>query len=60
MNNLILEDLHATREQLLAESGGILAGLVKRLQKGTIGTGPEDLGAKTDKGLHRSLRSSTN
>lgn len=28
----ILEELHAVREQLLAESGGTLAGLVARLQ----------------------------
>lgn len=33
MNDPILEDLHATRELLLAESGGTLAGLVARLQK---------------------------
>ena len=33
MKDPILEDLHATREQLLAESGGTLAGLVKRLQQ---------------------------
>ncbi len=33
MNDPILEDLHATRERLLAESGGTLAGLVARLQK---------------------------
>ena len=28
----ILDELHAIREQLLAESGGTLAGLVARLQ----------------------------
>jgi hypothetical protein len=28
----ILDELHAVREQLLAESGGTLAGLVARLQ----------------------------
>ena len=33
MTNPILDDLHATRERLLAESGGTLAGLVSRLQK---------------------------
>ena len=33
MNDPILEDLHATRERLLAESGGTLASLVTRLQK---------------------------
>ena len=33
MNDPILDDLHATRERLLAESGGTLAGLVSRLQK---------------------------
>ena len=32
-NDPILEDLRATREQLLVESGGTLAGLVSRLQK---------------------------
>ena len=30
--NPILDELHATREQLLAESGGTLDGLVDRLQ----------------------------
>ena len=29
----ILDELHAIREQLLAESGGTLEGLVTRLQK---------------------------
>jgi hypothetical protein len=29
----ILDELHAIREQLLAESGGTLEGLVARLQK---------------------------
>ncbi|MDZ4850121.1 MAG: hypothetical protein SGI77_12620 [Pirellulaceae bacterium] len=29
----ILDELHSIREQLLAESGGTLAGLVSRLQK---------------------------
>jgi len=29
----ILDELHSIREQLLAESGGTLAGLVARLQK---------------------------
>ncbi len=33
MNDPILDDLHATRERLLAESGGTLAGLVSRLQR---------------------------
>ena len=33
MTDPILEDLHATRERLLAESGGTLAGLVSRLLK---------------------------
>lgn len=33
MKDPILDDLHATRERLLAESGGTLAGLVSRLQK---------------------------
>lgn len=33
MNDPILEDLHATRERMLAESGGTLDGLVSRLQK---------------------------
>ncbi len=30
--NPILDELHATRERLLAESGGTLSGLVARLQ----------------------------
>jgi hypothetical protein len=30
-NNPILDELHATRQKLLAESGGTLAGLVERL-----------------------------
>jgi len=29
----MLDELHTIREQLLAESGGTLAGLVERLQK---------------------------
>ncbi len=33
MNDPILEELHVTRERLLVESGGTLAGLVSRLQK---------------------------
>lgn len=33
MNDPILDDLHATRERLIAESGGTLAGLVARLEK---------------------------
>jgi len=33
MNDPILEELHATRERLLAESGGTLEGLVSRLQR---------------------------
>lgn len=32
-NNPILDELHAVREKLLAESGGTLAGLVNRLQR---------------------------
>jgi len=39
MNDPILDDLHATRERLLAESGGTLAGLVSRLQKEQIESG---------------------
>lgn len=31
-NNPILNDLHATRERLLAESGGTISGLLKRLR----------------------------
>ena len=31
-NNPILDELHAVRERLLAESGGTLSGLVARLQ----------------------------
>ena len=30
--NPILDELHATRERLLAESGGTVSGLVERLQ----------------------------
>jgi hypothetical protein len=30
--NPILDELHATRERLLAESGGTLSGLIARLQ----------------------------
>ncbi len=30
--NPILDELHATRERLLAESGGTISGLVARLQ----------------------------
>ena len=33
MNDPILDELHATRERLLAESGGTLATLVARLQR---------------------------
>ena len=33
MGDTILDELHAIRERLLAESGGTLAGLVARLQK---------------------------
>ncbi len=33
MNDPILTELHETRERLLAESGGTLAGLVARLQR---------------------------
>lgn len=33
MSDPILDDLHATRERLLAEAGGTLAGLVARLKK---------------------------
>ena len=33
MNDPILQDLHATRERLLAASGGTLAGLAMRLRK---------------------------
>ena len=36
MNDPILEDLHATRERMLAESGGTLDGLVSRLQKNNL------------------------
>lgn len=32
MKNPILDELHAVRERLLAESGGTLSGLVARLQ----------------------------
>ena len=31
-SNPLLDELHATRQKLLAESGGTLAGLVARLQ----------------------------
>ena len=31
-NNTILDELYATRERLLAESGGTVSGLVARLQ----------------------------
>lgn len=33
MNDPILDDLHATRERLLADAGGTLADLVLRLQR---------------------------
>ena len=33
MKDPILEELHATRAKLLAESGGTLSGLVARLQR---------------------------
>ena len=33
MNDPILDELHATRERLLAESGGTLATLVAHLQR---------------------------
>lgn len=33
MTDHILDELHATRERLLAESGGTLADLVARLQR---------------------------
>ena len=33
MSDPILDELHATRERLLAEAGGTLAGLVARLQR---------------------------
>jgi len=35
----ILDELHEIREQLLAESGGTLEGLVARLQKEQQGSG---------------------
>ena len=35
----ILDELHAIREQLLAESGGTLAGLVARLQAEQVSSG---------------------
>ncbi len=31
-NNSILDELHAVREQMLADAGGTLAGLVAKLQ----------------------------
>jgi hypothetical protein len=31
-NNPILDDLHATRKRLLAESGGTVSGLLERLR----------------------------
>lgn len=39
MSDPILDDLHATRERLLAESGGTLKGLVARLEKEQAASG---------------------
>jgi hypothetical protein len=41
MKNPVLEEIYEVREQLLAESGGTLAGLVKRLQKDQESSGRE-------------------
>jgi len=40
-NQPILDELHAVREQLLAEAGGTLAGLVARIQADQKASGRE-------------------
>jgi hypothetical protein len=60
MNDSILEDLHATRERLLAESGGTLAGLVARLQKEQSKSGRQLWEPRMAPGTGQRSRSSLN
>ena len=46
-NNPILDDLHKTRERLLAEAGGTLEGLVAQLQRDEQQSGRQFVRPKT-------------
>ncbi len=51
-NNPILDELRATRERLLAESGGTLTGLAERLRaEEAVSDRPKYNAQKTNKGL---------
>ena len=51
-NNPILDDLRATRERLLAESGGTLAGLAERLRaEEAVSNRPKYSAQKTNKAV---------
>lgn len=49
MKNPILEELHATRERLLEESGGTLATLVAKLERDQVKSGRELRSARRTK-----------
>ena len=53
-NNPILDELHATREQLLAESGGTLSGLLERLRADQAASGRSIYQPSDNHRMHRS------
>jgi hypothetical protein len=53
----ILDELHAVREQLLAEAGGTLAGLVSRLEAEQAASGRTILKIRRLKGCNQDAQS---
>jgi predicted component of type VI protein secretion system len=53
-NNSILDELHAVREQMLADAGGTLAGLVAKLQADQAKSGRVVLKTADNHRMHRS------
>ncbi len=53
-NNPILDELHATRERLLAESGGTVSGLLDRLRADQAASKRPTYKPSDNKAMHRS------
>ena len=53
-NNPILEELHATRQRLLAESGGTVSGLLDRLRADQAASNRPTYNPSDNNAMHRS------
>ena len=54
--NPILDELHAVREQMLADAGGTLAGLVAKIQSDQAKSGRVIIKASDNKTMNRSAQ----